>query len=105
MGSIGQFHLDSSISELRYLASRTIFSDSPLARMIIGLIKVLPFGCSSLFIGDIISYCSKMSNSLFTLSCKCIGTFLALCLLKIASGFKGKYSSEITFPTSSFDVA
>ena len=56
MGSIGQLHFDSSISELRYLASETIFSDSPFARMIRGLIKVLPFGCSSLFTGEIISY-------------------------------------------------
>ena len=70
MGSIGQLHFDLSISELRYLASRTIFSDSPFARMITGLIKVLPFGCSSLLTGEIISYCSKMSSNLFTLSCK-----------------------------------
>ena len=70
MGSIGQLHFDSSISELRYLASKTIFSDSPFARMITGLMKVLPFGCSSLFTGEIISYCSKMSSNLFTLSCK-----------------------------------
>ena len=67
---MGQLHLVSSISELRYLASRTIFSDSPLARMITGLIKVLPFGSSSWFTGNIISYCSKLSSSLFTLSCK-----------------------------------
>ena len=64
MGSIGQMHFDSSISELRYLASKTILSDSPFARMITGLIKVLPFGCSSLFTGEIISYCSKMSSNL-----------------------------------------
>ena len=102
---MGQLHLDSSISELRYLASRTIFSDSPLAKMITRLIKVLLFGCSSLFTGDIISYCSKMSSSLFTLPCKCIGTLLALCFLKIASGFKGKCNGEIIFPTSKFDVA
>ena len=57
---MGQLHFDSSISELRYLASKTIFSDSPFARMITGLMKVLFFGCSSLFIGDIISYCSKV---------------------------------------------
>ena len=56
---MGQLHFDSSISELRYLASRTIFNDSPLARMITGLINVLPFGCSSLFTGDIMLYCSK----------------------------------------------
>ena len=35
--------------------SSACFSDSPLARMITGLIKVLRFGCSSLFTGDIIS--------------------------------------------------
>ena len=51
MGSIGQLHFDSSISEVRYLASKTIFGDSLFARMITGLIKVLPFGCSSLFTG------------------------------------------------------
>ena len=70
IGSMGQLHFDSSMSELRYLASRTIFNDSPLARMITGLINVLPFGCSSLFTGDIMLYCSKMSSNLFTLSCK-----------------------------------
>ena len=70
IGSIGQLHFDSSISELRYLASKTIFSDSPFARVITGLIKVILFGCSSLFTGEIISYYSKMSSNLFTLSCK-----------------------------------
>ena len=63
---MGQLHFDSSISELRYLASKTIFSDSLFARMM----KVLPFGCSSLFTGDIILFCSKISCNLFTLSCK-----------------------------------
>ena len=73
IGSIGQLPLDSSISELRYLASRTIFNDSPLAilaRIKTGLIRVFPFGFFSLFTGDIISYCSRMSSSLLTLSCK-----------------------------------
>ena len=102
---MGQLHLGSSISELRYPASRRFFSDSPLAKMITGLITVLRFVCSSLFTGDIISYCSEMSSSLFTLSCKCIGTLLALCFLKTASGFKGKCSGELVFPTSNFDVA
>ena len=60
IGSMGQLHFDSSISELRYLASKTIFSDSPFAGMITRLMKVLPFGCPSLFTGDIISYCSKI---------------------------------------------
>ena len=67
---MGQLHFDSSISELRYLASKTIFGDLLFARMITGLIKVLPFGCSFLFTGAIISYCSKISSNLFTLSCK-----------------------------------
>ena len=70
IGSMGQLHFDSSFSELRNLASKTIFNDSPLARMITGLMKVLPLGCSSLFTGDIISYCSKIFSNLFTLSCK-----------------------------------
>ena len=64
MGSIGQLHLDSSMSELRCLASRIVFSDSIFARMITGLIKVFHFGFSSLFTGDIISYCSMMSSNL-----------------------------------------
>ena len=90
---------------MRYLASRTIFSDSPLAKIITGLIKGLPFGCSSLFTGDMISYCSKMSSSLFTLSCKFFGTLLAHCFFKTASGFKSKCSGELIFPTSNLDVA
>ena len=66
IGSIGQLHFDSSISELRYLAPKTVFSDSPFARMITGLMKVFTFGCSSLFTVEIILYCSKMSSNLFT---------------------------------------
>ena len=77
IGSIGQLHLDSSISELRYLASRTTLSDSPFAKIITGLINVLPFGCSSLFTGDIISYCSKMFNNMLI----CHVSELVLCLL------------------------
>ena len=64
---MGQLHLDSSISELRYLASKIILSDSPLVSMITGLMKVF-FGCFSLVTGEIISYCSRMSSSLFILS-------------------------------------
>ena len=63
---MGQLHFDSSISELRYLASKTIFSDSPFARIMTGLMKVLPFGCSSLFTGDMILYCSKILSNLLT---------------------------------------
>ena len=64
---MGQLHIDSSFRKLRYLVSKTIFSDSPLARMITGFIKVLPFGCSLLFTGDMISYCSRMSSFQFNL--------------------------------------
>ena len=67
---MGKLHLDLSMSELRYLASRTIFNDSPFASMIKGFINVFPFGCSSLFTGEMILNCSSMSNSLLILSCK-----------------------------------
>ena len=33
------------MSELRCLASRTIFNDSPFAKMITGFMNVLTFGC------------------------------------------------------------
>ena len=105
MGSKGQLHFDSSISELRYLASRTILSDYSLARMITRLIKVLLFGCYSLFTGDIISYRCKISSNRFDLSCKCIGTLLALRFLKTASSFKGIYKDEFTFQTSNLEIA
>ena len=42
IGSMGQLNVDSSVREMRYLAFRTIFSDSTLAR----LMKVFPIGCS-----------------------------------------------------------
>ena len=45
------------MSQMRYLASRTIFNDSPFAKMITGFINVLLFGCSFLFTGEMISYC------------------------------------------------
>ena len=72
---MGQLNLDLSVGELRYLASSTIFSDSTLAR----LMKTFPIGCSSFFTGDMISFCSRTSSSLFTLTCKWIGSLLSLC--------------------------
>ena len=57
------------MSELRYLASRTIFIDTPLAEIITGFMNVFPFGCSSLFTEEIFSFCSRISSNLFTLSC------------------------------------
>ena len=56
--------------EFKYLATRTIFNDSPFAKMITGFINVLPFGCSSLFTGEMISYCSSVSSYWLTYSCK-----------------------------------
>ena len=53
---MGQIHLDSSKIELRYLASKTVFIDSPLAKIITRFMKVFSFGCSSLFTGEIVSY-------------------------------------------------
>ena len=105
IGSIGQLHLESSMNELRYLASRTSFNDSPFAKTITGFINLLPFGCSSFFTGEMISYCSSMSSNRLTLSCKWIGILLACWFLKTASGFRGKISGAFTSPTSSFDVA
>ena len=93
------------MSELRYLASRTIFSDSPLARIITGLVKLFPFGCFSLFTRDMISYCSRMSSKILTLSCKWIGSLLTLCFLKTASSFEGRCSGEFILRTSNLDVA
>ena len=52
------------------------------------------FGCSSFFTGEMISYCSRVSSNPLTLSCKWIGTLLALSFLKTASGFKGRCSGE-----------
>ena len=46
-----------------------------------------------------------MSSNLLTLSCKCIGTLLALFFLKTASGFRDKSSGESTFPTKKLDGA
>ena len=69
--------LDSAMSELRYFASRTFLNNFLVAKIILGFINVLPFGCSSLYTEKMISYCSSMSSSLLTLSCKWIGTLHA----------------------------
>ena len=45
---------------MRYLASRTVFNDSPFARMITGFVNVLLFGCSSLFTGKAILMLRKL---------------------------------------------
>ena len=42
------------MSELRYLASRTNFNDSPFARMITVFMNVLTYGYFSLFTGETI---------------------------------------------------
>ena len=69
MGSMGQLHFDSSSSEFYHCASETVFSDSPLARIVTGFMnKCFSVGFLFFFTGDIISYYSRMSRSLFTLS-------------------------------------
>ena len=62
-GSIGQLHLDSSIILFKYLASKTIFSDSPFHRMITGFVNVLLVDNCSLLTGDTISYHFNTSSS------------------------------------------
>ena len=44
------------MSEFKYLATRSIYNDSPFAKMITGCINVLPSGCSSLFTGEMILF-------------------------------------------------
>ena len=63
---------------------------------------MFPFGCSTLFTGDMISHCSKMSSNLLILPCKWIGTLLALCFLKTASVFNGECTGEFFFNTSKY---
>ena len=55
IGSMGQLHFDLSIGEIKYRASRTILSDSPLARLFTGLMNVFLLGRCFLFTGEIIS--------------------------------------------------
>ena len=58
------------MNEFKYIASRTIFNDSFFAMMITGFINVLTFGCSSLFTGEMVSYCTSISSNRLILSCK-----------------------------------
>ena len=46
------------MSDLRYLASSTIFNDSSLAKIRTAFMNVFPFGCSSLITWEIVSYSS-----------------------------------------------
>ena len=62
-GSIGQLHFDSSIILFKYLASKTIFSDSPFRAMITGFVNVLPLENCSLLTDEIISYFFNTSSS------------------------------------------
>ena len=63
-------------------------------------------GCCCLNTGEIIAYCSRMSRSMFILSCKCTRNFLCVFfVLKTASGLSVKCSDEFIFPMPNFDVA
>ena len=75
---MGQLHLDSSMKELKYLACRTVFKDSHLARINTGFMNVLPCGCSSFFTGEMISHSSNMSSNRLTLSWNWIGILRSL---------------------------
>ena len=91
--------------ELKYLASRTVFKDSHIARKKTGFMNVLPCGCSSFFTGEMISHCSNMSSNRLTLSWNWIEILLAHCFLKIASSFRCTFSVEFTFRTLKLDEA
>ena len=96
---MGQLHLDSSMRELKCLASRTVLKDSHLARIKTGFMNVLPCGCFSFFTGEMISHCSNTSSKRLTLSWNWIGILFAHCFLKIESSFRGIFSVEFTFRT------
>ena len=66
---MSQLHLSFLMREMKYLASKTVFNDSLLARIITRFMNMFPFGFF-LFTEEIISYCSNMSCYLLTLSCK-----------------------------------
>ena len=103
--SIGQLQFDASTKELRYLASRTIFSDSHLARIVLGLINVFLLGFCSLLTGEIIFYCSRMYRSLFFLFLYRSWYFTcSLFVLKTTSILSRRCSDECIFPTLNLDV-
>ena len=53
---MGQLHFDSLSREFYHCASETVFSDSPLARIVTGFMnKGFPSDSCSFFTGDIIS--------------------------------------------------
>ena len=104
-GSIGQLHLDSSITLFKYRASNTIFNDSPFRRIITGFVNVFPVENCSLLTGAIMSYFFNTSSNFWILSLRCIGTLLILCFLKIAPFFIGRFNFTFVFPTSNFVVA
>ena len=64
----------------------------------------LLFGCWSLFTGEMISCCLRISKCLFSLACNCKGT-LARCFLKIASVLNGRCNVECSFSISNFALA
>ena len=104
-GSIAQLHLDSSIMLFKYLASSTIFRDSPFRSIITGFVNVFPVDSCSLLTGAMMSYFFNISNSFCILSRRCIGTLLIRCFLKIASFFIGRFNFTFVLPTSNFVVA
>ena len=102
---IGQLHFDSSIMLFKYLASSTIFKDSPFRSIITGFVNVFPVDSCSLFYRCNYVIFLRTSNSFCIRSRRCIGTLLILCFLNIASFFIGKFNFTFVFPTSNFVVA
>ena len=103
-GSIGQLHLYSFITLFRYLASETIFSDSPFRKKITGFFNVLPVESCSLFM-VIWGHFLRTSSSFGILSYRWIGTLLTRCFLRIASFFIWRLSFSFVLTTSNFVVA
>ena len=62
IGSMGQFHFDSSISDFKYRATKTILRDSLMARLMTEFINVFPMSCCSLLTSEINLYCSRISK-------------------------------------------
>ena len=82
-----------------------ISSDSPFLRIITKLRNVFPVVMESVFTGAMMSKCIKMSSMCCTLSSNCSGIRVALCFLRIAVAFRGRFSSTLFFPTSNLEVA
>ena len=67
--------------------------------------NVFPVVKESVFAGAMMSKCVNISIKCCTLSCNCSGMRVALCFLKKAVAFRGRFSSILTISTSNFEDA